>query len=249
MSENEKTGTPLPETPARPIGTDEAPTAPGWRSSDGPDLDGIVAPPAASSEGMQPSPSLAPEKPVEPSATRQATSPGASAPSATPDAPPTNPPESTTAVVAPHPQAPESAQSKPAQAPEPSAREIPLAPVPQRPSAQAGALHHQPVQKAPAPRQRSFWKNLLSPFINLPDAPASPAERPPVLTSPNTGATKPGEAGPSAGPGVKPPVVTFRHVTKIFNQGTPQEYKAIEDIDFEIEDLPDVGEFIALVGP
>ncbi len=249
MSENEKTGTPLPETPARPIGTDEAPTAPGWRSSDGPDLDGIVAPPAASSEGMQPSPSLAPEKPVEPSATRQATSPGASAPSATPDAPPTNPPESTTAVVAPHPQAPESAQSKPAQAPEPSAREIPLAPVPQRPSAQAGALHHQPVQKAPAPRQRSFWKNLLSPFINLPDAPASPAERPPVLTSPNTGATKPGEAGPSAGPGVKPPVVTFRHVTKIFNQGTPQEYKAIENIDFEIEDLPDVGEFIALVGP
>jgi len=38
-------------------------------------------------------------------------------------------------------------------------------------------------------------------------------------------------------------------VTKIFNQGTPQEYKAIEGIDFEIEDLPDVGEFIALVGP
>ncbi|MBP7634969.1 hypothetical protein KBA41_12440, partial [Candidatus Ozemobacteraceae bacterium] len=214
MSENEKTGTPLPNKPDRPIGTDETPTAPGWRSSGGPDLDGIAAPPAASSGGTQPPPPLAPEKSVEPSATQQATSPGASTPSATPDAPPTNPPEATTVVVAPHPQAPESSPTKPAQTPEPSAREIPPAPVQQRPSAPAGAMHHQPVPKAAAPRQRSFWKNLLSPFINLPDAPAPPAERPPVLTAPNTGAAKPGEAGLPAGPGVKPPVVTFRHVTK-----------------------------------
>jgi NitT/TauT family transport system ATP-binding protein len=47
----------------------------------------------------------------------------------------------------------------------------------------------------------------------------------------------------------KPPVVTFRNVTKIFNAGTPQQFKAIEDITFEIEDIPDIGEFIALVGP
>lgn len=46
-----------------------------------------------------------------------------------------------------------------------------------------------------------------------------------------------------------PPVVTFKNVTKIFNPGTRQEYCAIKDISFEIEDLPDVGEFIALVGP
>ena len=47
----------------------------------------------------------------------------------------------------------------------------------------------------------------------------------------------------------RPPVVTFRNVTKVFNPGTPQEYTAIKDISFEIEDLPDIGEFIALIGP
>ncbi|MFZ2961107.1 MAG: ABC transporter ATP-binding protein [Candidatus Ozemobacteraceae bacterium] len=47
----------------------------------------------------------------------------------------------------------------------------------------------------------------------------------------------------------RPPVVTFKNVSKIFNPGTNQEYTAIHDINFEIEDLPDVGEFIALIGP
>jgi len=47
----------------------------------------------------------------------------------------------------------------------------------------------------------------------------------------------------------RPPVVTFKNVTKIFNQGTPQEYMAIKDINFEIEDIPDIGEFISLIGP
>ncbi len=51
------------------------------------------------------------------------------------------------------------------------------------------------------------------------------------------------------GPIVRPPVVTFRNVSKVFNPGTAQEFKALENINFEIEDLPDVGEFIALVGP
>ncbi len=50
-------------------------------------------------------------------------------------------------------------------------------------------------------------------------------------------------------PLLRPPVVTFKNVTKIFNQGTPLEFKAIENISFEIEDLPDIGEFVALVGP
>ncbi|GAB4279021.1 MAG: hypothetical protein Kow0029_22640 [Candidatus Rifleibacteriota bacterium] len=45
------------------------------------------------------------------------------------------------------------------------------------------------------------------------------------------------------------PIVSFKNVTKIFNQGTENEFVAIEDVSFEIEDLPDVGEFIALVGP
>ena len=46
-----------------------------------------------------------------------------------------------------------------------------------------------------------------------------------------------------------PPIVTFRNVTKIFNPGTPNEFMALKNVSFEIEDLPDIGEFIALVGP
>ncbi len=45
------------------------------------------------------------------------------------------------------------------------------------------------------------------------------------------------------------PIVSFRNVTKIFNRGTSKEFVAIENVCFEIEDLPEVGEFIALVGP
>ncbi len=45
------------------------------------------------------------------------------------------------------------------------------------------------------------------------------------------------------------PIVSFKNVTKIFNKGTENEFVAIENVSFEIEDLPDVGEFIALVGP
>lgn len=53
-----------------------------------------------------------------------------------------------------------------------------------------------------------------------------------------------------AGPRPKyPSIVTFRNVTKIFNPGTANEFMALKNISFEIEDLPDVGEFIALVGP
>jgi len=45
------------------------------------------------------------------------------------------------------------------------------------------------------------------------------------------------------------PIVSFRNVHKVFNPGTPNEFVALQNINFEIEDLPDVGEFIALVGP
>lgn len=50
-------------------------------------------------------------------------------------------------------------------------------------------------------------------------------------------------------PGKYPPIVSFKNVCKIFNQGSPNEFMALKDVNFEIEDLPDVGEFIALVGP
>ncbi len=38
-------------------------------------------------------------------------------------------------------------------------------------------------------------------------------------------------------------------MTKVFNPGTRNEFMALKNISFEIEDLPDIGEFIALVGP
>jgi NitT/TauT family transport system ATP-binding protein len=46
-----------------------------------------------------------------------------------------------------------------------------------------------------------------------------------------------------------PAVVEFRHVTKTFNPGTTQEFTALKDVSFRIDDSPGVGEFIAIVGP
>jgi len=46
-----------------------------------------------------------------------------------------------------------------------------------------------------------------------------------------------------------PAVVQFENVTKIFNPGTRNEFVAIKDINFVVEDLPNVGEFVTMVGP
>lgn len=46
-----------------------------------------------------------------------------------------------------------------------------------------------------------------------------------------------------------PSIVSFRNVYKVFNPGTRNEFTALKNVSFDIEDLPDVGEFIALVGP
>ena len=46
-----------------------------------------------------------------------------------------------------------------------------------------------------------------------------------------------------------PPVVEFRDVSKTFNPGKPTEFTAIRDLSFRIDDIPDYGEFIAIVGP
>jgi NitT/TauT family transport system ATP-binding protein len=48
---------------------------------------------------------------------------------------------------------------------------------------------------------------------------------------------------------VLPPVVEFRGVSKTFNPGTPREFMALKEVTFRVEDLPGIGEFIALVGP
>lgn len=47
----------------------------------------------------------------------------------------------------------------------------------------------------------------------------------------------------------KPPVVEFSNVTKTFNPGTPQQFTAIKDVTVRVDDIPNYGEFIAMVGP
>ena len=46
-----------------------------------------------------------------------------------------------------------------------------------------------------------------------------------------------------------PPVVEFRGVEKTFDAGTPSAFTAIKDVTFKIDDLPNYGEFIAILGP
>ena len=46
-----------------------------------------------------------------------------------------------------------------------------------------------------------------------------------------------------------PPVIEFKGVTKTFNPGQPTEYTAIRDVSFRIDDIPDYGEFVAIIGP
>lgn len=46
-----------------------------------------------------------------------------------------------------------------------------------------------------------------------------------------------------------PHIVEFKNVTKTYAQGTPHAYTAIKNVTFTVEDLPDIGEFIAVLGP
>jgi NitT/TauT family transport system ATP-binding protein len=47
----------------------------------------------------------------------------------------------------------------------------------------------------------------------------------------------------------RPHVVEFRQVTKTFNPGESNEFTAIRNVTFVVEDLPDKGEFVAVLGP
>lgn len=62
-----------------------------------------------------------------------------------------------------------------------------------------------------------------------------------------TGAA-PTAAGKEQPPAKPPDVVTFKGVSKSFGNGTDAKL-ALEEISFTIEDLPNVGELIAVVGP
>lgn len=46
-----------------------------------------------------------------------------------------------------------------------------------------------------------------------------------------------------------PPIVEFKNVEKTFGHGTSKAFTALKDLSFRVDDIPDVGEFIAIVGP
>jgi NitT/TauT family transport system ATP-binding protein len=58
-----------------------------------------------------------------------------------------------------------------------------------------------------------------------------------------------GEVLDLARPAALPKIVQLSHVTKTFNVGEPNEFTAIRDVSFFVEDLPNKGEFIAILGP
>jgi NitT/TauT family transport system ATP-binding protein len=47
----------------------------------------------------------------------------------------------------------------------------------------------------------------------------------------------------------RPHVVEFRHVTKTYNAGEPNEFTAIRDVSFVVADIPNKGEFVCILGP
>ena len=50
-------------------------------------------------------------------------------------------------------------------------------------------------------------------------------------------------------PTARQPVVVFDRVTKTYNVDTEQQFTAIKNVTFTVEDIPDKGEFVAILGP
>ncbi len=92
-------------------------------------------------------------------------------------------------------------------------------------------------------------KQELPAFVFPQDNASKSADEKPVIKSPTISSQETEAAiEPDAGKRF-PSIVSFRNVYKVFNQGSPNEFTALKNVSFDIEDLPDIGEFIALVGP
>jgi NitT/TauT family transport system ATP-binding protein len=46
-----------------------------------------------------------------------------------------------------------------------------------------------------------------------------------------------------------PPIIEFRNVSKTWNPGTRRAFRALDPLNFKIEDTPGRGEFVAIIGP
>jgi len=66
--------------------------------------------------------------------------------------------------------------------------------------------------------------------------------------TPGASAIESARAAAQAAPS-RPHVVEFRNVTKTYFAGTRRAFTAVRDVSFVVEDLPNVGELVAILGP
>ncbi|NLI78815.1 MAG: ATP-binding cassette domain-containing protein [Candidatus Riflebacteria bacterium] len=180
------------------------------------------APVAAPGTPPGPTPGISPA-PLSPSAPLPPLSPPAPLSPSAP-LPPLSPPAPSASPASPTPGA----------APQATAPVSPVAGEPPAPASGDGST-------PPAPHRVMAVQETGSAPMGAADATPRPSPAPVAGGAPVPAA--------AAGVNLRPPVVTFKNVSKVFNPGTPLEFKAIENISFSIEDLPDIGEFIALIGP
>jgi ABC-type nitrate/sulfonate/bicarbonate transport system ATPase subunit len=79
---------------------------------------------------------------------------------------------------------------------------------------------------------------------------AKPAGKPaPKIESAEPAPSASGKMSTLGDPTEAPPVVVFDKVTKSYNVGQANEFTAIKDVSFRIEDYPGRGEFVSILGP
>jgi ABC-type glutathione transport system ATPase component len=98
------------------------------------------------------------------------------------------------------------------------------------------------VSQLRATNLASWWRIVVSP----PEQPMSGTE-PTQPTSASTVPALPTKA-PDQAVAVKPDVVVFKNVSKVFGQGAGAK-TAVTGVSFVVEDLPSAGELITIVGP
>lgn len=90
----------------------------------------------------------------------------------------------------------------------------------------------------PAPEKDTVTKNV--PESKKPTQEAPKAEDEPKIEVKEVEAPKE--------PDPLPVLVEFRNVTKTYGKGK-KAFTAVKDINFKVEDIPDIGEFVAILGP
>ena len=120
-------------------------------------------------------------------------------------------------------------------------------PVARNPAAEAEALAaFEAEEKALAERDEAeVHKTPGAPPAPAPRTVEAPRPEPAAAPAKITGGAPMADLGK---PLVKPPVVAFEKVTKVYGEG-PGAFTAIKDVTFQIPDYPGRGEFVSILGP